>query len=158
MYYFSPLDKKLRYDDNRVIRKGLTHKVKGDIILCENGLHASMKPLDALQYAPSSYLWIVKLSGEVVHSDNKSVASERKYLYGFNADKLLREFARKQALINIEKIKPYTDQYDLIIEYLNTGNKGLMAATWSAAESAAQYGAKYQDNDYEKNSGYKNYK
>jgi len=31
---------------------------------------------------------------------------------GFDNDWLLRKFARQQALINIELIKPYTDEYE----------------------------------------------
>ena len=137
-YYFSSLNKKLRYGDNRQIRVGQTHKVTGDIKLCQKGLHASIKPLDALKYAPGSMLWLVELSGEIIIGDDKCVASERTYICGFNAEELLREFARKQALINIDKIKPYTKDYDLIYKYLTTGDKSLKSAAWSAARSAAR--------------------
>ena len=142
-YYFSNMDKKLRYNDNRQIRKGRTHKVKGDLKLCGHGLHASIKAIDALRYAPSSYLWVVELSGDIVHGDDKIVASERTYLHGFNTDKLLRKFAHKQALINIEKIKPYTnaDDYELIVTYLESGDDNKRSTTESAAESAAKSAA-----------------
>ena len=141
-YYFSNKDKRLRYNDNRVIRKGITHKVKGDIKLCSSGLHASRKILDALQYAPDNYLWLVNLSGTIIHGEDKSVASEREYLYGLNIEKILWEFSRKQALINIEKIKPYTNKYETVIKYLNTGDKNLRYAAWSAARHAARYAAR----------------
>ena len=127
-YYFSSKDKKLGYGDNRQIRKGRTHKVKGEIKLCENGLHASVKAIDALSYAPDCYLWIVELGGTIVESDDKVAASERTYIAGFNADKLLRDFARKQALINIEKIKDYTGYSDYAII-----NRCLLMAALSAA-------------------------
>ena len=148
-YYFSNMDKKLRYNDNRQIRKGRTHKVKGELKLCGHGLHASIKAIDALQYAPSSYLWVVELSGDIVHGDDKIVASERTYLHGFNADKLSRKFARKQALINIEKIKPYTnaDDYELIVTYLESGDDNKRSAAESAAESAARSAAESAANE-----------
>ena len=136
-YYFSKHDKKLRYDDGRQIRKGRTHKTKGTPVLCEHGLHASKRAIDALKYAPGGYLWVVDLGGEIVEGDDKVVATERKYIDGFDADKLLREFARKCALVNIEKIKPYTDKYDLIVEYLETGCDSLRSAASAACSASA---------------------
>ena len=135
--YFARKERKLRYGDNRTIRIGRTHKVKPPIKLCERGLHASKRPMDALEYAPGPILYLVELSGEIIHGDDKSVATERVYLFGFDATKLLHEFARKQILINIEKIKPYTDRYDLIIEYLNTGDEKLRSSAYSVAWAAA---------------------
>jgi len=50
---------------------------------------------------------------------------------------LLRKFAREQALINIELIKPYTDKYDLIVRFLITGKDA--AAAFAATASADTY-------------------
>ena len=50
-FHFAREDRKLNYDDNRVIRIGRTHKVKPPIKLCERGLHASKRPIDVLKYA-----------------------------------------------------------------------------------------------------------
>jgi len=159
-FYFSRKDKRLRYGDNRTIRTGLTHKVKGEIKLCNNGLHASVRLIDALKYAPDSYLWLVDVPSGCHVGKDKLCGSSRTYLSGFNAEKLLREFARKQALINIEKIKPYCPKkdYETILYFLNTGEGSTAAArsarfasrsaarsasrsaaesAWSAAESAA---------------------
>jgi len=41
---------------------------------------------------------------------------------GFNVDGLLRSFTFKQALINIEKIKPYSLRYNEIYKYLNSSD------------------------------------
>ena len=103
--YFARKERKLRYGDNRTIRIGRTHKVKPPIKLCERGLHASKRPMDALEYAPGPILYLVELSGEIIHGDDKSVATERTYLSGFDATELLREFARKQALIMLAKLQ-----------------------------------------------------
>jgi hypothetical protein len=70
---------------------------------------------------------------------------------GFDNDWLLRAFARKQALINIEKIKPYTDKYSLIVRYLMTGDEGIreeVRATAATAATAADYAAAYAAADY----------
>jgi len=40
---------------------------------------------------------------------------------GFDNDWVLSRFGRDQALINVKKIKPYTDQYAMIVRYLVTG-------------------------------------
>lgn len=138
-FYFSRQDKRLNYGDNRKIRTGVTHKVEGEPVLCENGLHASVNLLDALQYAPDSYLWLVELSGEIVQGDDKCCATERTYLDGFNAEELLREFAKKCPLINIEKIEPYCskEDYQLVLKWLKTGDETLKEYVRSIAYSVA---------------------
>jgi len=138
-FYFSTLERKLRYRDNREIKVGETHRVNGPVELCEYGLHASKRIIDALQYAPGPILHLVTLGGEVVHGDDKSVATERTYVASFDATEVLREFARKQALINIELIKPYckSEEYEVIVEYLKSGREDLRVAAWTAAEAAA---------------------
>jgi len=47
---------------------------------------------------------------------------------GFDNNLVFRKFARDQALINIELIKPYTDKYDLIVAFLVTGKDSYAAA------------------------------
>jgi len=60
---------------------------------------------------------------------------------GFDNDWLLRAFARKQALINIEKIKQFTDKYNLIVRYLVTGDESIRKEARAAAYAA--YAAVY---------------
>ena len=147
MYYFSTVDRRLRYGDNRPIVCGETHVVdttERQLKLCAYGLHASPTPFQALDYAPGPVLWQVRLGGEVITGDDKSCASERTYLAEFDATAVLRTFARRQALIHIEKIRPYcapTD-YDLILTWLTMDNESLRSAAWSAAESAARSAAR----------------
>jgi hypothetical protein len=146
-YYFATKDRKLSYGDGRKIVVGETHSVdirEKLLRLCIWGLHASVKPLDALKYAPGSILYIVELSGQIVEGDDKVCAQRRTYLAELDAEELLREFAKRQALINIEKIKPYCSKsdYNTIITYLQTG-KGRSAAEAAArsAEAAAEAAA-----------------
>jgi hypothetical protein len=139
-WYFVTDERKLGYNDNRKIVIGETHTVTGVPKLCKNGLHASERIIDALKYAPGAILYEVELSGDFDVGDDKLCATERTYHRSIDATSLLGHFARKQALINIEKIKPYcgADDYSLIINYLTTGDEELLLATRSAARSAAQ--------------------
>ena len=147
-YYFSTNDRQLLYGDKRVIKTGVTHKVKGKPVLCQFGLHASSTPIDALRYSPGPILWRVELGGYIVQGHDKSVATERHYIGGFDASDLLRQFARDCALMNIEKIKSYCDHnhYETITKWLMTGNpeyrSAARSAAWSAAESAARSAAR----------------
>src|SRR3990167_8949717 len=93
-WHFADSNEKLRYDDGRKIKIGVTHKVKCKPVLCKIGLHASKTVYEALQYAPGNILFRVKLGGVVVHDDDKSVATERTYLERIDAEPVLREFAR----------------------------------------------------------------
>ena len=145
-WYFAPLGNRLRFGDNRPIRAGITHRIEGEPKICKHGLHGSIRVMDALAYAESSVLYRVELSGKMDHGDDKISAQSRRYLKRYEIDGLLKCFARRQALIHIEKIKPYTGQFDLIVEYLETGREDLRdaardasrAAAWDASRAAAE--------------------
>ena len=126
-FWFSREDKRLRYGDERLAKTGLTHSVKGELTPCRNGLHASETIIDALGLSTGCYLWLVSLSDEKVAGKNKVCARSRTYKAGFNAEKMIKAFTRKQALINIELIKPFCTprQYDLTVEWLQTGKEEL---------------------------------
>jgi len=131
--------KTLPHKDGRRIVLGRTHKVKGTIIPCLNGLHGSVKPLDALNHAPGQIVWKVRLSGVVVsHNDDKYCASERTYIAGgIDVSETLRAFARKCAL---DVIDLWTAP-EIVIRYLKTGDKSIRAAAWDAARAAARAAA-----------------
>ena len=134
-FWFSRADKRLRYFDERLVKTGITHSVKGELKLCHNGLHASEKIIDALGLTTGSHLWLVSLSDEKIVGNTKVCARSRTYIAGFNAEKMIRAFLRKQALINVELIKPICTprQYDLVVDWLQTGNEELR----SEAEQAS---------------------
>ena len=143
-FYFATEERKLRYGDERKIEVGLTHKVEGSPILCGNGLHASTRIIDALNYAPGPILYLVELGGKIDKGSDKICALERTYIAEYDATDLLRQFSRDQAMINIEKIKPYAsnEEFKLIIKWLTTGDESLRSAARSAAESAARSAAR----------------
>ena len=136
-WYFSTEDRKLQHGDGRLIRAGATHKVDCEPVLCHAGLHASKRPIDALRYAPGPIIWRVELGGTIVKGDDKLCATERTYLWGFDATAMLREFARKCALDVIH----LWDAPEVVKTYLTTGDESLRAAArdaaWAAARAAA---------------------
>ena len=145
-WHFSAANNKgkpcLGYDDGRIIEPGVTHKVKCSPVLCEQGLHASKNALDALQYAPGPWVALCTLGGEVVHGDDKSVATERTYLWVANAEPVMREFARWAAL----QVCHLWDCPPVVKRYLETGNEAIRdaarGAAWGAARGAARDAAR----------------
>jgi hypothetical protein len=99
---------------------------KGELVMCSSGLHASVHPYDALQYAPGSHLHRVELAGQIIKGDDKVVASRRKIIATIDAEPLLWEYARLCALDVIH----LWDAPAVVKEYLETGNEDLRAAAW----------------------------
>jgi len=60
-WHFIRENKKLGYQDDRIVRAGRTYKVDCEPILCESGLHASKEAIDALVYAPGPIICRVEL-------------------------------------------------------------------------------------------------
>jgi len=138
-WYFSKESRVLRYSDARPIAIGVTHEVDAPIQLCERGLHASVRALDALQYAPGPIVWRVELSGEIKTGDDKCVATHRKYIGGgVDASAVMRAFARRCAL----DVAHLWDMPPLVRAYLETGDELIRAAAWAAAWDAAGAAAK----------------
>jgi hypothetical protein len=65
--------------------------------MCKQGLHASIKALDALQYAPGAIVCRVEMSGNIIYDTDKCVASERTVLWYADATKALHTFACDEA-------------------------------------------------------------
>ena len=134
---------KLGYGDGRVPKRWITHKVKGTPVLCSHGLHASVHPADAIQYANTSSLWLVELSGIVIHGRDKAAANRRKYIKQIDATKVLYAYARWCASRCLKHWK--VDPPMVVVKYLQTGGEKLRSAArsaaWSAAESAARSAA-----------------
>lgn len=148
-WYFAPENNRLAYGDGRIIEVGKMHTIKGIPRLCEAGLHGSVNILDALIYAPSTSLYRVNITRKLDIGHDKICGQRREYLAHVDANNILWEFARKQALINISKIKPCCSnpEYAAIINWLVTGHaeyrsaaqSAVESAAWSSAESAARY-------------------
>ena len=105
----------------------------GPLVMCESGLHASLHPVDALQYAPGQTLCLVECGGEIKHQVDKLICRERTIIARMDAKPLLRYFARMQALSVAHLWTPP----DVVCDYLMTGDESIRAAAWDAARAAA---------------------
>ena len=132
-WYFAREDEKLGYGDGREVAVGVTHTVEGPVVLCSNGLHASERIIDALQYSGSAILYRVELSRDIDHGVNKSCAAERVYLERIDVEEILRKFARECALSVIH----LWDAPQIILDYLRSGDESLRDTAWDAAWDAA---------------------
>ena len=137
-WYFSEESRLLRHGDGRPIALGVMHEVDAPIELCWRGLHASVRAIDALEFAPGPIVWRVELSGEIKMGDDKCVATHRKYIGGgVDASAVMRAFARRCAL----DVAHLWDMPPLVRSYFETGEESIRDATWAAAivaESVAE--------------------
>jgi len=132
-WWFAPPGEQLGYNDGRVAAVGATHTIDGEPVLCDRGLHASIDPFDALQYSASSVLYRVRLSGDVVHGDDKAAATSREYLERHDIKDMLRAFARRCAL----DVLHLWDAPPCVVDYVH-GDDSQRAAAWTAAWYAAR--------------------
>ena len=109
----------------------------GELVMCESGLHASERILDALIYAPGNTICRVEVDGEILHDDDKLVAEKRKILWRIEGEQVLTAFARWCAL----QVVHLWDAPDVVIKYLTTGNENTRYAARYAAREAARYAA-----------------
>lgn len=84
---------RLRYTGKQV-RLGDEVHVAGPIKMGGHGLHASVKILDALRYAPGPICCEVIVSGTILHSRDRIVGSSRQVIGWCHAGPILWDFAR----------------------------------------------------------------
>ena len=106
--------------------------------MCSQGLHASLHPFDALNYAPGHTLCQVIVDGEVIQDKDKLVASKRLIVKRVDFEEQLFLFSRQQAL----KVADKWNAPDVVVQFLKTGDKNLRDAARFAARSAAEYAAR----------------
>ena len=70
----------------------------GPLVMCESGLHASLHPFDALQYAPGATLCLVDCDDIAAEESDKLVCSRRRIVARFDATGMLWEMSRWSAL------------------------------------------------------------
>ena len=150
-WHFAQDSRKLGYEDGRLVVVGETLKVAPPVKLCKRGLHASKNILDALSYAPGAYLCAVELSGEVIHGDDKSVATERTVIAAADATNLLFRFSIDCAARAMQAAGwEHEDSWNALsireahMQGLATDGdlSAAESAAWSAAESAAESAAR----------------
>ena len=131
-WHFVNEEKTLR--DGNTVAAGYVYRVDGPLKLCAWGLHASINPLDALNYAPGPIICRVEMGGEIHTTRDKCVAETREVLWMADADQTLRHFARLCALDVIH----LWEAPDVVVLYLKTGDKSLREASWAASREASR--------------------
>ena len=117
---------------------GVVLRHSGPLAMCESGLHASVRIMDALSYAPGETVCRVECSGETIIGDGKLACRKRQILWRLDATEVLREFARWCALSVID----LWDAPAIAREYLSTGDESKRAAARAAALAAEQHSAR----------------
>ena len=93
-WHFLPEDERLQFGRRTKVKVGQTLKRDpSKLSMCHYGLHASVRPLDAIRYAPGSIVCRVQLGGTIIEDDDKCVASRRTVLWMADASRELRLFA-----------------------------------------------------------------
>ena len=92
-WHFLAEDRRLLYGSKEIVEAGQTYTASGPLVMCQNGMHACKRPIDALPYAPGPIVCRVRLRGEMIHDTIKSVARSRQVLWMADATGLLHEFA-----------------------------------------------------------------
>jgi hypothetical protein len=92
-WYWLPYNGCLYCPPYTEVEVGQTQTAEGPLELCENGMHASRRALDALRYARGPIVCRVELSGEILEGKDRLCARHRKVLAMADATKTLHEFA-----------------------------------------------------------------
>jgi hypothetical protein len=93
-WHFLPTDGRLQFGSRSEVRVGQTlRRDPAKLSLCNYGLHASVQPLNALNYAPGPVVCRVRLGGTIIEDDDKCVASRRTVVWMADAERELRLFA-----------------------------------------------------------------
>jgi hypothetical protein len=131
--------------DGKPLEIGKTYRHDGALIICESGLHASVKLFDAMQYAPGSVLSLVECGGEIIKESDKLCCRERTVLHAEDIDKtlhlaacdiaeaalLIAEFYDKRCWLAIEAKRAWV-RGDISGDILDAS----CAASWAASLSA----------------------
>ena len=137
-------DWKLR--DGQKVEVGKTYSVKGELIMCQHGLHLSERILDALNYAPGNIICRVEGWGDVKKDIDKLVCRHRTVLAAIDGEKLLHEAACyfAETALTVAKIKDERCWNALKVKRLSLKGKvtdkeltAASAAAWDAAWDAA---------------------
>ena len=148
-WHFLTEDGAMQWKCGRVLKPKVGQTLTRDpdkLELCSYGLHASVRLIDALQYAPGPILCRVEMGGRIIKGDDKLVASERTVLAMFDATRTLHEFAVWCAREALAQIKDPDKRSLAALEAKEAWLRGEIsdaelgaarAAAWAAARAAA---------------------
>ena len=92
-WHFLPEGRRLRWGTSEEVKPGQKLTVEPPLRMCYHGLHASVRAIDAIRYAPGPIVCRVELSGEIIEDRDKVCATERTCLWMADATRTLHEFA-----------------------------------------------------------------
>jgi hypothetical protein len=92
-WHFLREDKRLGNGDGRLVEVGATLECKGDPVLGDNGMHGSVRLIDALRYSAGPIVCRVEIEGDVIEGDDKLCGRRRTVLWMLDATRILHEFA-----------------------------------------------------------------
>ena len=165
-WHFLAGDKRLGNGDGRLVEAGETLECKGDPKLCVNGMHGSVRLIDALKYASGPIVCRVKIEGDVIEGEDKLCGRRRTVLWLLDATRLLHEFAcqcAEDALALVAQPDPRSVAAieakrkwlngKITDEELDSASAAASAAAWdaplasryaarAAAEAASRYAAR----------------
>ena len=154
-WHFLAEDKRLGYGDWRLVEVGKTLECEGEPALCSNGMHGSVRLIDALRYASSPVVCRVEIEGDIVEGDDKLCGRRRTVLWMLDATRILHEFAcqcTEDALALVEQpdarsvegiaakrkwLRGEITDKELDAAALAAWGAALDAASWSAARASA---------------------
>ena len=114
-------------------------EVAPPLSICNHGLHASWRAIDALDFVDwdNAAACLVEVDGIGEEHAEKLVCSRRRIVSWVPCDDLLRLFAREAAL----SVAQHWTMPAVVREYLETGNEAIRAAAGAAAGAAARAAA-----------------
>ena len=155
-WHFLSEDKRLGYDDGRLVEVGQTLECKGDPALCSNGMHGSVRLIDAVYYANGPIACRVEIDGDVIEGEDKLCGRRRTVLWMLDATRLLHEFActcAEDALALVEQpdersveaiaakrkwLRGEITDKELDSAWVAAWDAALGAASWAAAWAASR--------------------
>ncbi len=124
---------------------GTWYKIKGELEMCENGFHCSVKPLDALGYVAGEVLAIVEVRGKSERQDYKQCWSKMRIAKAYKWTKkdsvALSIYSAELVIKNYEKKYPDDDGPRKAIEAAKKVLESDTTKNRSAAWSAGSVGA-----------------
>ena len=92
-WHFVRDDRSLGYDaQGLLVEPGYIYYTDAPVVLCGSGLHASVDPFDALEYANGGYLCRVAVWGDVQIGDDKIAGRNREVIAAHDISRELRLF------------------------------------------------------------------
>lgn len=118
-WHFARQDERTRYTNEPIV-VGEALYATGPLSLCENGLHGSLRIIDALAYANGCILYEVNIEGDILIEKDKICGRKRTAIAKYDFRDALVKFARFCA----DEAKRYTTS--------KFGNRAIICADYAA--------------------------